>query len=67
MEDGDSVREMEGLGFNLCVAPSPKNKGVLNLKQAEETKWVVFCKGKQQLQAREVTTNQEDFILQGLE
>ena len=31
MGDGDSVREIEGLGFNLCVVPLPKNKGVLNL------------------------------------
>ena len=30
MEDGDSIREIEGLGFNLCVVPLPKNKGVLN-------------------------------------
>ena len=34
---GSSVRETRGLGFNLCVVPLPKNKGVLDLKQAEET------------------------------
>ena len=36
-ESGDSVGETGGLGFNLCVAPSPKNKGVLNFEQAGET------------------------------
>ena len=42
MEDGDSVREMEGLGFNLCVVPLPKNKGVLNLDKQRRQRWVVF-------------------------
>ena len=37
MESRDSIGEKGGLGFNLCVMPSPKNKGVLNLEQAEET------------------------------
>ena len=34
---GSSVRETGGLDFNLCVVPLPRNKGVLNLEQAEET------------------------------
>ena len=37
MEDGDSIGETGGLGFNLCVVPLPKNKCVLNLdKQKTE-------------------------------
>ena len=31
MEYRDSIGETGGLGFNLCVAPLPKNKSVLNL------------------------------------
>ena len=42
MENRDSIREMEGLGFNLCVAPLPKNKGVLNLDKQRRQRWVVF-------------------------
>ena len=66
MEDRDDIREMKGLGLNLCVAPSPKNKGVLNLGKQGRQRWVVFCKGKQQLQAREVGTNQGDFYTTGV-
>ena len=41
-EDRDSIRETEGLGFNLCVVPLPKNKGVLNLDKQKRQRWVVF-------------------------
>ena len=66
MEDGDSVREMEGLGFNLCVALSPENQVSLIWNKWRRQRWVVFCKGTQQLQAREAATNQEDFYTTGL-
>ena len=41
-EDGGSIGEMGGPGFNLCVAPLPKNKGVLNLDKQRRQRWVVF-------------------------
>ena len=37
MGQGSSIGETGGLGFNLCVVPTSKNKGVLNLEQTEET------------------------------
>ena len=42
MENGDSIKETEGFGFNLCVVPLPKNKGVLNLDKQRRQRWVVF-------------------------
>ena len=40
MEDGNDARETKGLGFNLCVVPLPKNKGVLNLDKQGRQRWV---------------------------
>ena len=35
-EYGDSIGEMGGLGFNLCGAPLPKNKGLYLDKQGKQ-------------------------------
>ena len=42
MENEDSIKETEGLGFDLCVVPLSKNKGVLNLDKLRTQRWVVF-------------------------
>ena len=44
--NAEQVQRTEGLGFNLCVVPSPKNNGVLNLDKQGRQRWVVFHKGK---------------------
>ena len=44
MEDGGSVGETGGVGFNLCVVPLPKNKGVLNLDKQRRQVGCIFAK-----------------------
>ena len=42
IENRDTIGETEGLAFNLCVAPLPKNKGVLNSDKQRRQRWAVF-------------------------
>ena len=67
MEDGDSIGEMEGLGFNLCVVPFPKNKGVLNLDKQRRQVGCIFAKVNNNYKLEKYIQIRKSFILQGSE